>query len=81
MNAALGSKKVNAVQTTCSVMANDADAANSNLPGPNAGVATLLSEAYSQVGLAANACFVALGGATNTKRGRSLSKRAPLLNR
>jgi hypothetical protein len=60
VNAALGSKKVNAVQTTCSVMANDADAANSNLPGPNAGVATLLSEAYSQVGLAANACFVAL---------------------
>ena len=60
VNAALGSQQPNAVQTTCSVMANDADAANSNLPSPNEQVSTLLSDAYSQVGIAANDCFIAL---------------------
>ncbi len=60
VNVALNSKQTNAVQTTCSVMANDADAANSNLPSPNQQVSTLLSNAYSQVGIAANDCFVAL---------------------
>jgi len=60
VDVALISKQTNAVQTTCSVMNNDAVAANSNLPSPNSTVSLLLSNAYSQVGLAANACFVAL---------------------
>ena len=60
VDVALISKQTNAVQTTCSVMNNDAVAANSNLPSPNSTVSLLLSNAYSQVGLGANACFVAL---------------------
>lgn len=76
VNQAIASKQTNAVQTTCSVMANDADAANSNLPSPNENVSNLLSNGYSQVGLAANDCFVALSSPSQLRSYQSHERQA-----
>jgi hypothetical protein len=65
----------NAIHTDCSVLVNDTEAANTELPAPNHALTNVLSDAYGQEGSAGFDCDAA--GATNEQLlARSAAERA-----
>ena len=64
-----------AVRADCVILLDDTEAANQNLPTPDAGLTSLLSHAYTLEGQAANDCYAA-GAATGTRQETSSRLRA-----
>jgi len=57
-----------AIHADCGVLYTDTEAANTQLPSPDVQLTTLLSDAYTEMGKAANNCFAAGGGNTALQR-------------